>query len=46
MDRSEPALVAVGCKDLALVLHHGSQCKRFAAGAGTKVDDLFARLGA
>src|SRR5262249_37293127 len=26
VDRSEPTLVVVGCKDLALVLHHGSQC--------------------
>src|SRR6187549_1608954 len=46
MDRSEPTLIVVRCKNLALVLHHSSQCKSFAAGTGTKVDDLFARLGA
>src|SRR6476620_3803595 len=42
MDRSESALVVVSCKNLAFVLHHGSQSKCLAAGACTKVDDLLA----
>ena len=39
----EPALVAVGRVDLALVLHDGGERQRLAAGAGAEVDDVLAR---
>ena len=46
VDRREPPLVVVGGEDLALVLHHGRERQRLAAGAGAEIDHLLARLGA
>ena len=46
MDRRQPPLVVVGGEDLALVLHHGGQRQRLAAGAGAEIEHLLAGLGA
>ena len=45
MDRRQPPLVIVGGEDLALVLHHGGERQRLAAGAGAEIDHLLAGLG-
>ena len=46
VDRHQPALVDVGRVDLAAILHRRGQRQRLAAGAGAKIDDLLAGLGA
>ena len=46
VDRRKAPLVGVGRVDLAAVLHRCGQRQRLAAGAGAKIDDLLARLGA
>ena len=43
MNGREPALVAVGRVDLALVLHDRGERQRLAAGAGAEIDDMLAR---
>ena len=42
MDRREPALVAVGRVDLAVILHHRRERQGLAARAGAQVDHLLA----
>ena len=45
INRREPALVGIGRENLALVAPHGRrERERFAAGAGTQIDHLFAGL--
>jgi hypothetical protein len=46
VDRHEAALIGVSRVDLAAVLHRRGKRQRLAAGAGAKIDDLLARLGA
>src|SRR5262245_46852688 len=45
VDGREPSLVGVGGVELPVILHHRGERQRLAAGAGTEVDHLLARLG-